>query len=338
MTLATLPALPFRRILMTGGTGFVGRYLAPRVVAAAPSADLRILMHSRSNAPPLGWTPIVGEVVDQVRMAAIVAEFRPDLVIHMAAQASVGQSHDASEATWAVNFDGSFSLAKAVAAYAPEAAILFTSSAEVYGLSLCSGPVAETAPLIPQNCYARSKAATEFMLTDVLPKTSRMIVARPFNHLGAGQDERFVMASLAAQIARIEAGLQEPVVRVGNTDAARDFLDVEDVCDAYVHLLELAPRLDQHAVFNISTGQARMVRELLDILVRASTATFRIEVDPLRLRPNDIPVAVGLNAKICSSTIWRPKRELLDTVRKLLDGARVKIDEQKRQQSYFSTN
>lgn len=330
MTKTEHPTIPFRRILMTGGTGFVGRYLAPRVAAAASSADLRIVMHSGSNNPPLGWTPIVGEIIDQARVAAIIAEFRPDLVIHMAAQASVGQSHNASEATWAVNFDGSFSLAKAVAAHVPEAAFLFTSSAEVYGLSLCGGPVAETAPLIPQNCYARSKAATEFMLTDVLPKTSRLIVARPFNHLGAGQDERFVMASLAAQILRIETGLQEPVVRVGNTDAARDFLDVEDVCDAYVHLLELAPRLEQHEVFNISTGQARMVRELLDILVQASTATFRIEVDPLRLRPNDIPVAVGLNGKICSSTTWRPKRELLDTVRNLLDGARARINAQNR--------
>lgn len=310
---------------MTGGTGFVGRYLAPRLAAAAPHAERVALLRDRSDAPPEGWRAVSGEIVDEARIARLVAELNPDLVFHMAAQASVGQSHDASEATWEVNFDGSFALAKAVAHSCPGATFFFTSSAEVYGLSLSEGPVSETSPLRPQNCYARSKAATELMLTDVIPKTSRLVIARPFNHLGAGQDERFVMASLAAQICRIEAGLQEPVVRVGNMDAARDFLDVKDVCDAYIHLLELAPRLYSHDIFNISTGEGRRVRELLDLLVASSTARFTIEIDPQRLRPNDIPSAVGLNAKIVAATSWRPRRTLVETMADLLAGARERL-------------
>lgn len=313
---------------MTGGTGFVGRYLAPRIAAAAPDAERVVLQRAASDITPAGWRSIPGEIVDENRILAIVAEFQPDLVVHMAAQASVGQSHSASEATWAVNFDGSFALAKAVARHAPAAAFLFTSSAEVYGLSLCDGPVSESAPLRPQNCYARSKAATEYMLTDVLPKTGRLVIARPFNHLGAGQDERFVMASLAAQIARIEAGLQEPVVRVGNMEAARDFLDVQDVCDAYIHLLEFASKAQHHEVFNISTGEARKVKDLLELLISASKAEFSVEVDPDRLRPNDIPAAVGLNTRIVQATAWRPGRAMADTVRDLLNGARVRLKAQ----------
>jgi len=310
---------------MTGGTGFVGRYLAPRLEAAAPEAERAVLLRSPSDIPPTGWQTIYGDIVDPVRTAEVIAGFRPDLIVHMAAQASVGQSHDTSENTWAVNFGGSFSLAKAVAAHAPKAVLLFTSSAEVYGLSLGEGPVDEQAPLRPQNCYARSKAATEFMLTDVYPKTGQVIIARPFNHLGAGQDERFVMASLAAQIARIEAGLQEPVVRVGNTDAARDFVDVNDVCDAYIHLLAHAPAIRKRDVFNISTGQARKVQELFTLLIGASKARFAVEVDPARLRPNDIPVALGVNRKIVELTGWTPGRLLSETVQELLDGAREKL-------------
>lgn len=312
---------------MTGGTGFVGRNLAPRVAVAALHAERRVLLRSKSASAPEGWDAEYGELADETRIAEIMSEMKPDLVIHMAAQASVGQSHNASEATWAVNFDGSFAIAKAVARHSPDATFFFTSSAEVYGLSLCDGPVDEEAPLRPQNCYARSKVATELMLTDVLPKTSRLVIARPFNHLGAGQDERFVMASLAAQICRIEAGLQEPVILVGNMDAARDFLDVKDVCDAYIHLLELAPRLQKHSVFNISTGQAHKVRELLEMLVEASSARFSVEVHPQRLRPNDIPSAIGLNAKIVDATGWRPNRPLSETLSDLLAGERLRLQQ-----------
>lgn len=325
MISAQLPTLPYRRILMTGGTGFVGRYLAPRLDVAAPHAERAVVLRSPQDTPPAGWQAIYGDIVDPVRTIEIIADFQPDLVIHMAAQASVGESHSASENTWAVNFGGSFALAKGIALHAPQAVMLFTSSAEVYGASLGEGPVDEQAPLRPQNCYARSKAATEFMLSDVFPKTGRLVIARPFNHLGAGQDERFVMASLAAQIVRIEAGIQAPIVRVGNMDAARDFLDVKDVCDAYIHLLAQAPAMQKHEVFNISTGQARKVQELFALLIAASKARFAVEVDPARLRPNDIPVALGLNLKIVELTGWQPRRPLSDTVRELLEGAREKL-------------
>lgn len=322
MTSSKQPALPFRRILMTGGTGFVGRYLAPMLQAASPGARRLMLSRPGVSDACAGWDSASAEIFDRDAIGALVHQFQPDLVVHMAAQASVGQSHDASEATWRINFGGAFVLAQAVATYAPEATFHFTSSAEVYGLSLNSGPVTEAAPLLPQNCYARSKMAAEMMLGDVLPRSQRLIVTRAFNHVGAGQDERFVMASLAAQIVRIETGLQPPVLKVGNLEAARDFLDVRDVCRAYMEILSISDRLAPRSVFNISSGSATKVRDALAQMQGISIANFDIEVDQARLRPNDIPCAVGINDTLVSATGWRPEWSLKDSLQALMDGAR----------------
>lgn len=262
------------------------------------------------------------EVFDRASVQELIADFQPDLVVHMAAQASVGQSHDASEMTWKINFGGSFELARALAAHAPNATVLFTSSAEVYGLSFNSGAVTETAPLLPLNCYARSKMAAEMMLSDVLPCNQKLIVTRAFNHIGSGQDERFVMASLAAQIIRIEQGQQQPILRVGNIDVSRDFLDVRDVCRAYIQILSISDRLEKRSVFNICSGRSTAIRDALAHLSDSSDAQFTVEVDQSRLRPNDIPSAIGLNDALVAATGWRPEWSLKDSLRALMDGAR----------------
>ncbi len=314
--------LPYKRILLTGGDGFVGHYLGPMLAKANPYADCLAITRSATKYFHGAWKAAQVDISDEERIKEIIKSFQPDLLIHMAAQSSVSQGHSASEETWNVNFGGTFALAKAVAAFVPNCTFFFTSSSEVYGLSLRDGPVDETAPLQPMNCYARSKAAAEQMLLDIIPKTSQLIIARAFNHLGSGQSERFVMASFAGQISRIEAGLQPPLLTIGNIDVARDFLDVRDVCEAYIEMLRIAPTLKAPAIFNVSTGKATTIREALDILKSYARKDFKIEIDTDRLRPNDIPSASGLNEKLCRETGWKPHRPLEQTLHDLLDGAR----------------
>ncbi|THD42938.1 MAG: NAD-dependent epimerase/dehydratase family protein [Bradyrhizobium sp.] len=327
MSAPTASAASFRRIALTGANGFVGRHLAPLLAAAMPAAERLSLQRPGTGAGPDGWPVVEAEIFDRSAVADIVSAFRPDLIVHLAAQASVGEAAGAAEATWRVNFDGSCALASACARFAPEATFLFVSSSEVYGLSFLAGPVDEDTPIRPMNAYARSKAAAEAMIGDVLPAQTRLIVARSFNHIGPGQDERFALPSFAAQIARIEAGLQPPSIKVGNLDAERDFLDVRDVCDAYLALIGAVRELPTRNVFNVASGVGRSLGALLRDLRAQSALPFDIVVDPARLRPSDIASAVGLSERLSARTGWRAARPIEDALAELLRHARQTVGE-----------
>jgi GDP-4-dehydro-6-deoxy-D-mannose reductase len=320
-------ATPFCRILLTGADGFVGGYLAPALAAFAPRAERLALRRPGIASGPKNWPVAEADIADRGAVADIVARFRPDLIVHLAAQSSVGGARDAAEATWRVNFDGSFALASACARAASTATFVFVSSSEVYGLSFLGGPLDEDAPLRPINVYARTKAAAEAVIADVLPERARLVVTRSFNHIGPGQDERFALPSFAAQIARIEAGLQPPLVKVGNLDAERDFLDVRDVCDAYLALIALAPELPARSVFNVASGVARSLHSLLEAMRAQSATPFEIAIDPERLRASEIPRAVGVSDKLRARTGWAPSRPIEDTLAAMLQRAREALGE-----------
>jgi GDP-4-dehydro-6-deoxy-D-mannose reductase len=325
---------PVRRILLTGGGGFVGGYLAPMLLAAFPESEKFMLRHPAGpTVAREGFAQIEADLVDRDAVGAIVSRLRPDLVLHLAAQSSVGASAKAAENTWRVNFDGTFALASACAGLAQPVTFFFTSSAEVYGLGFREGMVAEETPLQPQNAYARSKAAAEGMLLDVLPESARLIVTRSFNHTGPGQDTRFVLPSFAAQIAAIEAGRQKPRMEVGNLDAERDFLDVRDVCDAYLKLILAAGALPHPLTVNVSSGSALRIGDLLALLKSKARCDFAIDVDPRRLRPSDIPSAVGSNDKLRGVVDWRPSTPIETTLEALLAHARRVAREEIRNES-----
>jgi len=188
---------------------------------------------------------------------------------------------------------GTLNLGTAVATHAPGATVLFASSSEVYGASFLAGPANEATSLVPLTPYAKSKAAAERLLADVLPHETKLIVARPFNHTGAGQRATFVLPSFAEQIARMESGSQPLLLKVGNLDVAREILDVRDVVEAYLTLVDTAPRLPSRFTCNIATGNARPLRERVELLREMASVEFEIAVDPARLRPVDVPVASG---------------------------------------------
>ena len=263
------------------------------------------------------------DLTDADAVDELVARERPEAVVHLAAQASVGAAQAGAAArTWAVNLGGTLNLALAVARHVPEAGVLFASSSEIYGHAFGTSPLDEDTAPEPVNAYARSKLMAELVLAQVLPPSARLVVARPFNHTGPGQREDFVLPSFAGQIARIEAGRQPPVLRVGNLDAWRDFLDVRDVAAAYVALLAAMPRLPPRFTCNIATGTARPLRGMLETLRRLARAPFAVEVDPARLRPSDIPFAAGRPDRLQAATGWAPAVSLDATLAALLEDAR----------------
>jgi GDP-4-dehydro-6-deoxy-D-mannose reductase len=307
----------YDRILMTGASGFVGRRLAPALQAAYPAAALAAVAHRPSDPYP-SWTMFCLDLADADAINEAVRSWRPNLVVHLAAQSSVGEAAKLAEETWRINAGGALNLACAIARTVPESTVFNVSTGEVYGSSFLNGPASETTPLSPRSVYARSKAAAETIFEDVLPPESRLVTVRPLNHTGAGQDERFVLPSFAAQIARIEAGLAPPKLQVGNLGAERDFLDVRDVIDAYLRILAGAEALPRRAVLNVASGQPRRIGDLLDVMVRASTRGFELEIDPARVRPAEIPRAVGDAAALRRHFGWTPRHSVDELVMGLL--------------------
>jgi GDP-4-dehydro-6-deoxy-D-mannose reductase len=306
-------ALPFQSVLVTGANGFVGRYL----VAALRD---RLLPDAVFACPARGDEPMF-DLTDAALVDRIVADQRPDLIVHLAAQSSVGASAGGAAETWRTNVCGTLNLAQAVATRVPTATVAFASSSEVYGAAFNDGPADEAVPPRPLSAYARTKQAGEALLADVLTPTNRLVVFRPSNHSGAGQDTRFVLPAFADQIAVIEAGATPPQVMVGSLTAMRDFLDVRDVVAAYVTVLALHD-LRMRETFNIGSGVVRPVSDLLDALLAMTMARITVEQDPERLRPSDVPRAEIDATKLREATGWQPRHTLQDTAASVLEDRR----------------
>ena len=306
-------------ILITGSTGFVGRRLTRRLREALP-ADSRIVAagHAYTSGEE-GVSDIRIDLEDDASVTAAVAEVRPDFVIHLAARASVGQAIKTAGTTWAVNLGGSLALARAMAVHTPNATLLYASSCEVYGRAFNDGTVSEDTVPEPLTAYACSKRAAEMMFADVL-NGCKLIIARPSNQSGAGQDPRFVLPSFAQQI---RSGA--PEIRVGNLTANRDFLHVDDAIDAYMALIFSAQSLPHHSVFNIASGMSRMVADLLDRMLKLSGSKADIVVDPARLRPVDIPRASIDASRLTRATGWRPTRGLDQMLCDVLDSVEMPV-------------
>lgn len=314
-----------RRLLVTGMGGFVGTVLAD-TLAAAKWAD---------RFEPVALAEFGGAAVD-LRDAdgverAIVAA-RPDAVIHLAAVAAPRQAKEDPAAAWQVNVMGTFHLACAVMRHAPEARFIFAGSSEAYGAAFnrsgkeAGAPLGEDAALQPLSAYGATKAAADIMLRQMAFDGLDVTVFRPFNHTGPGQSPNYVVPAFATQIARIEAGLQEPVMKVGNLEAERDFLDVRDVVDAYLTAASRERRADDPAggqVLNLSTGRPVAIARLLAIMTDMASVPVSVEVDPARYLPNTIPVMSGDNTRAAAVLGWAPSIPLEQTLSEILAWARA---------------
>jgi GDP-4-dehydro-6-deoxy-D-mannose reductase len=288
---------------VTGGAGFAGRHLLELLPGAvAPSREEL-------------------ELLDADAVRAAVREAAPAVVFHLAALASVGHSWDAPVQTLTENVAVTANLLEAVRREAPEAAFVLVGSGEVYGPPERL-PVDESAPLRPQNPYAVSKAACDLLAGQYADAFGlRVVRMRPFNHAGPGQSDDYVIGTLTRQVAEAEAaGRDEAVLRTGNPESARDFTDVRDVVRAYVAASGAGAE-----VFNVASGQAVTVRQLIELVRAAARLPVRHEVEQARVRAHDVPEVRGSAERLRAATRWRPEIPLERTVADALDAWRERL-------------
>ncbi|TXN40719.1 NAD-dependent epimerase/dehydratase family protein [Methylobacterium sp. WL30] len=317
-----------KRILVTGAAGFVGRHALAALSAAVGPND-QIIGIGRHNIGPMLNGAIFRQIdlLDAIALSNFFCEYRPTDVLHLAAIASVQQSVNAPIDTWRVNLQGLLNLAESAAQYAAGSNFFFVSSGEVYGYSfLASHPLSEDVEPKPLGAYARSKWFGELILRDVLPRAEiKLVILRPFNHIGPGQDERFVVPSFSSQIARIEAGCVPPILEVGNLMAKRDFLPIGDVVRAYVALIANAQSIKTGTVYNIASGHPRSIADILTDLRRQSMVPFDIRIVDERMRPAEIAVAAGDSGRIMAAIDWAPTEDWDTAISDILAEARAKV-------------
>lgn len=304
---------------MTGAGGFVGKHLLPLLLE---QTGWQLYCNTRSatrNSEPgdrAQW--VYSDLTNAEQTSALVGQLRPDFVFHLAAQSNVQLAFREPEATFMTNMVGQLNLLNALRDSSPQARILVACSSEQYGVVRPQDvPIKEETQFRPNNPYAVSKIAQDALaLQHFLSWNQQTIRIRAFNHIGPGQSDHFVTAAFARQIARIEAGLQEPVLLVGNLEAIRDFTDVRDMVRAY--LLGI-----QHGqpgeVYNVGSGTGYTMQWVLDALLALSTVRVEVRRDPARMRPADIPVLVADTTHFRVGTGWQPRVPLEQTLKDILD-------------------
>jgi GDP-4-dehydro-6-deoxy-D-mannose reductase len=287
-------------VLITGARGFAGGHLVEHLAGTH-----EIVGWARSAPRPelarlADWHTI--DLLDRDRVRKAIAALRPPTVFHLAGAPQVAESWRDGARPLEDNVLGTHHLLDAIRRSGLKCRILVTGSAAVYAPS--DAPIKESDTIAPANPYAVSKLAQEQLAARAFADDGLdIVVARPFNHTGPRQPPAFVAPSMARQIAMIERGLSEPVLRVGNLDTRRDFTDVRDVVRAYAALMELGTSGE---VYNVGSGVGRSIRSLLDALLSRSRVEVRVETDVARLRPAETAALVADTSRIRSRTGWAP--------------------------------
>ena len=290
------------RVFVTGGNGFVGTHLLAHLAANGDTIE----------AP-------LADVTDVEAITGALASMPggpPEVIYHLAGQADVGRSWTDVSLTWAVNAMGTVNLLEAARAVAPLARIIVVSSAEVYGrVPPEELPIREDRPTASSSPYGASKIAAETAARFAFENFGqRVIVARPFNHMGVGQSPGFILPAVARQIVEAERS-HSSVIMLGNLDARRDMTSVGDVVRAY-RLLATAG-VDGET-YNVCSGRAFTMQTLVERMLALATKPLEVALDETRLRPSDIAVQCGDSGKLRADTGWRPEADLDDVLRAVL--------------------
>ncbi len=303
-----------KRALITGIAGFAGSHLADHLL----SEGWEVSGIDRRTAVAAGAAVEKCDILDPGEVGRAVEKARPDVVFHMAAVAFVPSAENAPQSAFSVNAAGTLNVLDECRRHAPGARVVIASSAEVYGkVTPDETPLTEAQEPRPANIYALTKLCAE----DVAYYYARAyslpaVILRPFNHIGPRQSPDFVTSSFARQIALIEAGLQPPVISVGNLEAARDFTDVRDTVRGYTLAAE---NCEPGKPYNICSGQAYVISDILDRLLKMSRVSIEIRVDPARLRKSEIPIMLGDYTLFTRATGWSPEHDIDSTLSSILN-------------------
>ena len=306
-----------KKALIIGAAGFVGSYLIDHIQKHCVWSIVVTKM-PQERLTLQGADVCDLDIMDPAAITELLEEKRPDYIFHLAAQSSVAVSWKNPGLTVDVNIKGSLNVLDAVRKLDYKPRVLLIGSGEEYGhLRQDEVPVGEDNVLRPGNIYAATKACQN-MLGAIYARAYGMdvLMVRAFNHVGPNQSPIFVVADFCRQAAEIELGMREPVIRVGNLSARRDFSDVRDVVRAYAALMEKGKAGE---TYNVGAGKAVEIRRILDMILSLAKKEIRVETDPARMRPVDVPVIEADIRKLQACTGWRTEIPLEKTIEETLN-------------------
>lgn len=316
-----------KKALITGITGFVGSHLAEYLIKE--KVEVHGASRWRSKTDNIDHLRdqinlIDADLLDAHSLYSIIDKIRPDFIFHLAAQSYVMTSWASPANTMEINLTGAVNLFEAVKKTGHDSVIQIACSSEEYGKVYPDEiPIKETNPLRPLSPYAVSKIAMDYLGYQYYESYGLKIIrTRGFNHTGPRRGDVFAESTFAKQIAEIEKNKREPIVYVGNLDAERDYTDVRDMVRGY-YLAVLKGKPGE--VYNICTGKAWKISKVLDYLLSLSKSKIKIAIDPLRIRPSDVPILIGDNSKFVKQTNWEPKIEFTKTLEDLLNYWRERV-------------
>ncbi|GDX41018.1 GDP-mannose 4,6-dehydratase [Armatimonadota bacterium] len=300
------------RALITGACGFVGSYLVRHLVEAGDTVFGTCLRLQESENTECEYHTL--DICDEAQCRAVIATVQPDVIYHLAAITFVPTAEQDFQATLATNVGGTYNLLRACQEAQCKVRFVFVSSSEVYGrIAPKDLPLTEQQPLHPANNYSLTKAMAEMAVQRYHGQAGiQSVIARPFNHTGAGQEAQFVASSFAKQLAQIAKGLLPPVIEVGNLEAKRDFSDVRDIVRAYRLIADRG-----EGVYNLCSGHSVAIRTLLDTLIAVSGQQVSVQVVAERYRPLDVPEICGDTTRLRNELGWVPRYSLEEALESL---------------------
>jgi GDP-4-dehydro-6-deoxy-D-mannose reductase len=317
------------KVLITGITGFAGSHLADFILEEHTDVQVYGMIRWRSRRENIRHLQDKVELVeadlkDMVSLKKCLAQIKPDRIFHLAAQSFVPTSWTCPTETFAINSIGQINLFEALLSLGLKPRIQIAGSSEEYGMVYEDEvPMKETNPLRPLSPYAVSKVAQDLLAYQYHQSYGLPAVrTRGFNHTGPRRGEVFICSNFARQIAEIESGKREPVIYVGNLEAKRDFTDVRDMVRAYWLSLEKGEPGD---VYNIGSGTTHKIKDVLNMLLSMTDAQVKVEVDPSRLRPSDVPILLADSTKFRRVTGWELRYDFFQSLQDLLNYWRERV-------------
>jgi len=317
------------RILITGLTGFVGSYLTEYLkdkkrIEVFGTTFGEPDKYFKSIFPAYKTRLFKGDLKNKNFVDRIVKKSKPNAVIHLAALSAPADSWKIAEQILTNNMLSQLNILDSVKETDIKTKVLIISSGQVYGVVKPNEiPLTEKSPLRPNSPYSVSKLTQEFLGYQYFNNFKiPIVILRPLNHIGPRQEGNFAIPSFIKQIVEIEKGIKPPVIEVGNLNAQRDFMDVRDVCRAYILALE---KCKAGEVYNIASGKVYKMRSVLDMLLRNTKVKIKVKINKSLFRPMDIPILTADYSKFKRATGWKPRISLERTLKETLDYWRKKI-------------